>query len=92
MVPYQPPMEWQEWVDWLAAGLHGRNRWRLSLIMMGILFAHGRRTVTTWLRAAGLQDDYGGYYYLLQPLGRKAKQPLQDPSRPKEIRSGQREE
>ena len=74
MVQYQPPMEWSQWVDWLAAGLHGRNRWRLSLIMMGILFARGRRTVTTWLRAAGLQDDYGGYYYLLQPLGRQANQ------------------
>jgi hypothetical protein len=73
MVRYQPPTEWQQWVDWLAAGLHGRNRWRLSLIIMGILFARGRRTVTTWLRAAGLQDDFGGYYYFLQPLGRKAK-------------------
>ena len=74
MVPYQPPREWQQWVDWLAAGLHGQNRWRLSLIITGILFARGRRTVTTWLRAAGIQDDYAGYYYFLQPLGRKAKQ------------------
>jgi hypothetical protein len=74
MVRYQPPMEWQQWVDWLAAGLHGRNRWRLTLIITGILFAHGRRTVTTWLRAAGIQDDYAGYYYFLQPLGRKSKQ------------------
>lgn len=74
MVPYRPPKEWQQWVEWLAAGLHGRNRWRLSLIIMGILFARGRRTVTTWLRAAGIQDDYAGYYYFLQPLGRKAKQ------------------
>ena len=74
MVPYQPPKEWQQWVDWLAAGLHGRNRWRLSWIIMGILFARGRRTVTTWLRAAGIQDDFAGYYYFLQPLGRKTKQ------------------
>lgn len=73
MLPYQPPTEWQQWVDWLAAGLHGRNRWRLSLIITGILFACGRRTVTAWLRAAGVQHDYAGYYYFLQPLGRKAK-------------------
>jgi len=73
MVQYQPPMEWTQWVDWLAAGLHGQNRWRLSLIITGILFARGRRTVTTWLRAAGIQDDYAGYYYFLQPLARKAK-------------------
>jgi hypothetical protein len=74
MVPYQPPKDWQQWVDWLAAGLHGRSRWRLSLIVMGMLFAFGRRTVTTWLRAAGIHDDFADYYYFLQPLGRKAKQ------------------
>ena len=73
MVRYQPPMDWQEWVNWLAAGLHGRSRWRLSLILMGMLFAKGRRTVTTWLRAAGIHDDFADYYYFLQPLGRKSK-------------------
>ena len=73
MVRYRPPTEWQQWVDWLAAGLHGRSRWRLSLIIMGILFARGRRTVTTWLRAVGIHADFADYYYFLQPLGRKAK-------------------
>ena len=72
MVRYQPPKDWQQWVDWLAAGLHGRSRWRLSLVIMGIVFAHGRRTVTTWLRAVGINDDFADYYYFLQPLGRKA--------------------
>jgi hypothetical protein len=74
MVRYQPPMDWQQWVNWLAAGLHGRNRWRLSLILLGMLFAKGRRTVTAWLRAAGVHDDFADYYYFLQPLGRKSKQ------------------
>jgi hypothetical protein len=73
MVQYQPPAEWQEWVDWLAAGLHGRNRWRLSQIITGIIFARGRRTVTTWLRAVGITVGFAGYYYFLQPLGRKAR-------------------
>jgi hypothetical protein len=66
-------MEWQQWVDWLAAGLHGRSRWRLALIIGGILFAHGRRTVTTWLRAAGIYEDFSNFYYFLQPLGYKVK-------------------
>jgi hypothetical protein len=74
MVRYQPPTDWQQWVNWLAAGLHGRSRWRLSLIIMGIVFARGRRTVTTWLRAVGVSDDFADYYYFLQPLGRKAKE------------------
>ena len=73
MVRYHAPTDWQQWVDWLAAGLHGRNRWRLSLIIMGIVFAHGRRTVTTWLRAVGIRDDFADYDYFLQPVGRKAK-------------------
>ena len=73
MVRYRPPEDWQCWVDWLAAGLHGRNRWRLSLILLGMLFARGRRTVTTWLRAVGIQHDFADYYYFLQPLGCKSK-------------------
>lgn len=74
MVRYQPPTDWQQWVDWLAAGLHARNRWRLSLVIMGIVFARGRRTVTTWLRAVGITDGFTTYYYFLQPVGRKAKE------------------
>jgi DDE superfamily endonuclease len=72
MVPYRPPEDWQQWVDWLAAGLHGRSRWRLSLILLGMVFARGRRTVTTWLRAAGVRHGFADYYYFLQPLGRKS--------------------
>jgi len=73
MVRYQPPQDWQQWVQWLAAGLHGRNRWRLSLILLGMVFARGRRTVTTWLRAVGISHDFADYYYFLQPVGRKSK-------------------
>lgn len=67
------PDDWREWSDWLAAGLHGRNRWRLSLLLIGILFAGGRRTVTSWLRAAGISDDFQDYYYFLAAIGRKAE-------------------
>lgn len=73
MVPYYPPKDWQQWVEWLAAGLHGRNRWRLSVVLLGMLFARGRRTVTSWLRAAGILHDFADYYYFLQPVGRKTK-------------------
>ena len=70
---WQCPSDWSEWSLWLAAGLHARNRWRLPVLLMGILFARGRRTVTTWLRAAGVSDDYQDYYYFLAALGRKTK-------------------
>ena len=67
------PKEWSEWTEWLAAGLHATNRWRLPVLMSGMLFASGRRTVTTWLRAAGISTDYADYYYFLAALGRKGE-------------------
>jgi hypothetical protein len=63
MVRYRPPEDWQQWVEWLSAGLHGRNRWRLSLLVMGLVFGRGRRTVTAWLRAVGIRHDFSDYYY-----------------------------
>jgi hypothetical protein len=69
---WQAPVEWSEWTDYLAAGLHGRYRWRLAIVVFGMLFANGRRTVTTWLRAAGITDDFPSYYYFIAALGRKA--------------------
>lgn len=74
MVRYSPPEDWQQWVEWLAAGLHGRNRWRLSGVLMGLVFGRGRRTVTAWLRAVGVGHDFSDYYYFLQPLGRKSSE------------------
>jgi DDE superfamily endonuclease len=70
---WRGPNEWSEWSEWLAAGLHGRCRWRLPVLVTGILFATGRRTVTTWLRAAGISVDYADYYYFLASLGRKTE-------------------
>lgn len=68
---WECPQSFSDWNAWLAAGLHARNRWRLGVLMTGMLFAGGRRTVTTWLRAAGVSVDYQDYYYFLEPVGRK---------------------
>ena len=38
-------------------------------MLTGMLLANGRRTVTTWLRAAGVSDDYKHYYYFLTSVG-----------------------
>ena len=70
---WECPEQWSEWSDWLAAGLHARNRWRLPLLLTGMLLASGRRTVTTWLRAAGVSDDFQDYYYFLTSVGRNSK-------------------
>lgn len=70
---WESPEQWSEWSEWLAAGLHARNRWRLPVLLMGILFANGRRTVTSWLRAADVSDDFQDYYYFLVSVGRKCE-------------------
>jgi hypothetical protein len=38
-----------------------------------MLFAQGRRTVASWLRAADLGNDFRAYYYFLGSLGRKVE-------------------
>jgi hypothetical protein len=66
MASYQAPADWEEWSHWLAAGWHGRSRWRLPVLLTGLLFAG---VVASWLRAAGVSDDYRAYYALLPDAG-----------------------
>lgn len=65
------PEDWQQWIEWLQAALNSRTKWRLPLVVLGLLFARGRRTVTSWLRAQGITTDYDDYFYFLAALGRK---------------------
>lgn len=67
------PQEWSEWGDWLSRGLHGRYRHRLAILLAGVLFAQGRRTVASWLRAAGITDEFKAYYYFISSVGRNAR-------------------
>lgn len=73
MANWQSPRDWAEWVDWLSAGLHGRCRWRLAILLTGTVFAQGRRTVASWLRAAGVGIGFANYYYFVSRLGRKSE-------------------
>lgn len=73
---WNTPAEWSEWTEYLEAGLHGRCRWRLSVLLFGLLFAKGRCTVTAWLRAAGVTDDFSDYYYFIATLGWKRTREL----------------
>jgi DDE superfamily endonuclease len=61
------------WIDQLASLLDERVSWRLLPLMTGLLFATGRRTVSSWLRAGQLSKDYQDYYYFLTIVGRKAE-------------------
>jgi hypothetical protein len=67
------PTELASWITQLACLLHATNAWRLRPLLVGMLFARGRLTVSSWLRAGELSDDYQSYYYFLGSLGRKVK-------------------
>jgi len=56
MVVWKLPREWTPLLQRLAGGLHARLAWRLAPLLLGILFAQGRRTVASWLRGAGIRD------------------------------------
>lgn len=55
----------------LAHWLHKHSAARLPLLLVGILFATGRRTVTAWLRAAGIRDDFRPAYTTVCAVGRQ---------------------
>jgi len=74
MAWYQAPREWEDRVHWLAQTLHGRSRWRFSLVLLGALFAGGRRVVASWIRAAGVSHDFQDFYFFLQSVGRRWKE------------------
>jgi hypothetical protein len=61
------------WIERLAGLLDRRVAWRLLPIFAGLLFAAGRRTVSSWLRAGGLSKHYQDYYYFLASLGHKVE-------------------
>jgi hypothetical protein len=73
MAEWHLPAELVLWITHLSQALHARLAWRLLPLLTGLLFARGRRTVASWLRAAGLGDDFRAYYYFLGSLGRKVK-------------------
>lgn len=43
MASYHAPRDWEERVQWLATPLHGRSSWRFPLVLLGAIFASGRR-------------------------------------------------
>jgi DDE superfamily endonuclease len=60
------------WITGLAGTLDARQQARFVRLCTGLLWARGRRTVTSWLRGCGAGRDYQRSYYLLGSVGRKA--------------------
>jgi hypothetical protein len=59
------------WFSRLASALDPRSAPRLAWLFVGAVLARGRRTVTSWVRAAGLSDEYRPCYTTLAAVGRR---------------------
>lgn len=56
----------------LAAPLDRRSAARFVLLCLGAVLAGGRRTVTTWIRAAKLSEQFRPCYTTISAASRKA--------------------
>ncbi|HMB03004.1 MAG TPA: transposase [Isosphaeraceae bacterium] len=61
-----------QWFAHLASALDRRSAPRLALLFLGAVLARGRRTVTSWIRAAGLSDQFRPCYTAVAAAGKKA--------------------
>jgi hypothetical protein len=62
-----------QWFSRLASAIDRRSAPRLASLFLGALLARGRRTVTSWIRSAGLSDHYQSCYLAVAAAGRKAE-------------------
>jgi len=67
------PDYWQVMVITISCVLHQRSAWRMAVIFTAILFARGKKTITSWLRAAGINRYYKAYYYFIGSLAQKTE-------------------
>jgi hypothetical protein len=56
----------------LASALDRRSAPRLALLFLGAVLARGRRTVTSWIREAGLSVEFRPCYTAVAAAGKKA--------------------
>jgi hypothetical protein len=62
-----------QWFVRLASVLDRRSAPRLALLFLGAVLARGRRTVTSWIRAAGLSHKFQHCYTAVAAAGKKAE-------------------
>lgn len=72
MATWKLPPQVSTWINHLSQPLHGRLAWRLLPLLSGMLFAQGRRTVASWLRAGDLGHEYKPFYRFVGSVGRHA--------------------
>src|SRR3954471_21419672 len=58
-----------QWFPRLASALDPRSAPRLAWLLVGAVLARGRRTVTSWIRAAGLSREFRHCYTAVAAAG-----------------------
>src|SRR5262249_55135898 len=61
-----------QWFARLSQVVDRRSAARLALLFLGALLARGRRTVTSWIRAAGLSQKYQCCHTTVAAAGERA--------------------
>src|SRR5262249_21346016 len=72
MTSSHPHTPGAQWFARLAGILDRRSAPRLALLFLAALLARGRRTVTSWIRAVGLSDQFRACYTAVAAAGKKA--------------------
>ncbi len=60
------------WFSRLASALDPRSATRLAWLFVGAILARGQRTVTSWIRSAGLAGEYRPSYTTVAAAGKRA--------------------
>jgi len=61
-----------QWFSRIASVLDRRTARRLAILFFGAVLARGRRTVTNWIRAVKLRDQFRPCYTAMAAAGKKA--------------------
>src|SRR5262245_55344159 len=72
MTSSHPALAPCQWFSRLAAALDRRSAPRLAMLLLGAVLARGRRTVTTWIRAAKLSDRFQSCYIAVAAAGKRS--------------------
>jgi len=62
-----------QWFSRLSSSLDRRSAPRLALLFLGAVLAQGRRTVTSWIRAARMSGQFQSCYIAVAATGKKAE-------------------
>lgn len=61
-----------QWFFRLASAVDPRCAPRLVRLLLGVILARGRRTVTSWIRAAGLSSEFRPVYTTVSAAGKRS--------------------